>query len=671
MAGIVGFVSASAAGLPVFVGRADGVARLDDLVGAAPIGLITGTAGVGKTALAIHWARRARNRFRDGLLSANLRGYDRDQPATAGEVLDRFLIALGVARRDIPPDIESRAARFRNLVATRQMLLVLDNASSVEQLRPLLPGTASCWVLVTSRDSLPDLVAGYRAQRLELDPLTSAEALLLLRNLVGPRVDADPDAAADLVQHCARLPLALRIVAELANRHSTVPLAELVLELDDRPRRLTILRAGGAAFSWTYDKLPADAARLFRLLGWYPGLDIDIPATAALGQISEHEARELVAVLDQAHLVRADHGRITMHDLLRDYAADLATSQDSATARSAALSALLDHHRTTAARAIDVYAPYEPASARIGPTAFADPAAALAWLDTERANLIAVALYAADHGRPDHTAQISRILFRYLDQRAHFDDEVLLHTAALRTADPRVAMPVLGNYGAVLWRSGRYHDALAHWRHALHQAQHIASRQHEARMRGNLCTVHVRLGNYQHALTLGRQAIAQLHDVESHYGTGITLETLALAYRKLANPDHALLHYQQALATFREIGAPHEGHLLSNIGLTYAQLGYPREALHHQHQALAAVTQPQHQAEIHNNLGITLRLAGTPHQAIPHHHQALTIATHLGDRYEQARAHQQLARTLPNPRTAHHHQTQAHTLHTTMRTPPN
>lgn len=655
-----------------FTGRADAVATLDNLVGTVPVGLVTGTAGVGKTALAIHWAHRVRGRFRDGQLYANLRGYDRDLPATPGEVLNRFLAALGVAGRDIPAEVEPRASMFRALVAGRRMLLVLDNAFSVEQLRPLLPGTPSCFVLVTSRDSLPDLVAGH----LELNLPTAGEAVALLRALVGARVDADPDAATDLVRHCARLPLALRIVAELANRRGTTPLAELVLELDDRRRRLKLLRVGATAvptaFSWTYRQLPVRAARLFRRLGWYPGQDIDLPTTAALGQVGEHEARELVAVLDRAHLIQVDNGRITMHDLLRDYATNLATTVD----RAAALFALLDHHLTTATQAIDVYAPYEPASSRVGPSVFPDPEAALAWLDAERANLIAVALYAADHGRPDHTAQLSRILFRYLDLGAHYDDEALLHTAALRCVDPHEAMPVLGNYGAVLWRSGRYHDALAHWQCALEDARHIGSRHHEGRMLANLCAVHVRLGDYQLALDLGQRAMTLLHDVEAYYGEGTLFESLGLAHRKLGRHEEALAHYQQALTIFRRIGARHEGDVLSNIGLTYAELGYHREALYHQNQALAIGLehdQPQHEAEIRNNLGTTLCLAGSPRQAIPHHRHALTIATHLGDRYEQARAHEELARAhtaLAEPHTARHHHNLARALHTTLGTPP-
>lgn len=650
-----------------FTGRADALARLDDLVGTAPVGLITGTAGVGKTALAVRWAHRAQDRFRDGQLYANLRGYDADPPATPAEVLGRFLDALGVAGRDIPAGVESRVTMFRALVARRRMLLVLDNAASAAQVRPLLPGTPSCFVLVTGRDSLPDLAA----RRLELGLLTPGEALALLRNLVGVRAEEDPDAAADLVRHCARLPLALRIVGELANRSST-SLAELVLDLDDRRRRLRVLRAGPTVFSWTYHGLPEEAACLFRRLGWYPGPDLDLPSVAALGQVREREAAELVDVLSQARLLQIDNGRITMHDLLRDYATQLATTHDS----EAALSALLDHHLVTATRAVDVFAPFDPISPRTDPAAFADPAAAVAWLDAQRANLIAVALYAADHGRPDHTAQLSRILFRYLDLGAHFDDEALLHTAALRTVDPRDAMPVLGNYSAVLWRSARYHEMLTHLRRALDEARLIGSRRHERRMLGNLCTVHERLGDYTSAVALGQRAIT-LHDNEADYGEGTIRESLGAAYRKLGRHEHALNHYQQALTTYRRIGAHNEAAAISNIGLIQAELGYPQEAQYHQQQAMATsqqFIQPQHEPEIRNNQGITLRLAGKPHQAIPHHQEALNLATHLGDRYEQARAHQAMAqahKALADPTTATHHQTQAQALHKAMGTPPN
>jgi hypothetical protein len=253
------------------------------------ISAVCGTAGVGKTALVVHWAHRVRDAFVDGQLYVNLRGHDPDQPLPAADALAGFLSALGVAGQDIPLEVEARATRYRTEITDRRMLVVLDNAGTVEQVRPLLPGTRSCPVLVTSRDNLAGLVALHGAHRLDLDLLPLPDALALLRRLIGGRVDAEPDAAAALAGLCARLPLALRVAAELASTRPSTPLAELVGELADQQQRLDLLDAGGdpraavsGVFSWSYRQLPADAARVFRLLGLHPGPDCDSYTAAAL-----------------------------------------------------------------------------------------------------------------------------------------------------------------------------------------------------------------------------------------------------------------------------------------------------------------------------------------------------------------------------------------------------
>jgi DNA-binding XRE family transcriptional regulator len=299
VASSAGWAPAPQAGVPVprqlpadvaaFTGRETELAELDFLLpgtgqhepggtaGPVVISAVSGTAGVGKTALAVRWAHRVADSFPDGQLYVNLRGYDPDRPVLAAEALAGFLRALGVPDAEIPLEESERAARFRSVVAGRRLLLILDNAGTVEQVRPLLPGSPTVMVVVTSRDSLAGLVARDGAVRLEVDLLPAAEAAALLDSLVGTRAAADPAAVATLATQCARLPLALRVAAELAVARPHTPLGELSAELAALEGRLALLDAGGDArgavasvFSWSYRHLPADTARMYRLLGLHP-----------------------------------------------------------------------------------------------------------------------------------------------------------------------------------------------------------------------------------------------------------------------------------------------------------------------------------------------------------------------------------------------------------------
>ena len=305
------------------------------------ISAVSGTAGVGKTALAVRWAHRVAAAFPDGQLYVNLRGDDPDRPVNAAEALAGFLRALGVAGQDIPLEEAERAARYRSLVAGRRLLVVLDNAASVEQVRPLLPGTGSVMVVVTSRDSLAGLVARDGARRLDLDLLPAAEAVALLRALIGGRAEADPAAAEALAGLCARLPLALRVAAELAASRPDAPLSALVGELSGEANRLELLDAGGdprgavaGVFSWSYRHLALDAARMFRLLGPAPGPGLGPSRGRRAGRRQRGRGRRLLAVLARAHLIQpAGPGRYDMHDLLRAYAASQTTEYRLATRR--------------------------------------------------------------------------------------------------------------------------------------------------------------------------------------------------------------------------------------------------------------------------------------------------------------------------------------------------
>jgi len=317
-----------------FTGREAELAELTKLLtaprpAAVPILAVVGAAGVGKTALALRWAHAARDRFPDGQLYVNLRGYDPGPPLAASTALAGILAGLGVAGPDHGDDPDVLAARFRTGVAGRRMLVVLDNAATVEQLRPLLPGTSSCAVVVTSRNALPGLVALHGAHRLGLDPLPARDAKTLLHTLIGERADAAPQAAATVAEHCDRLPLALRLAAEHVVAHPAEDLVDLAGALGDG-RRLDLLSAGDdpragvpAAFSWSYRRLPPAAARAFRLAGRYPGLDAETVAAATGGSV--RAARRTLDLLAGEHLIRpAGRGRYVMPGLMRAYAASLA-----------------------------------------------------------------------------------------------------------------------------------------------------------------------------------------------------------------------------------------------------------------------------------------------------------------------------------------------------------
>jgi hypothetical protein len=335
----------------------------------------------------------------------------------------------------------------------RSMLIVLDNARSEEQVRPLLPASASCLVLVTSRGSLAGLVAREGARRMDLDLLTLAESVQLLRRLIGSRVDAEPEAAQALAGRCARLPLALRVVAERAVARPKVPLASLLTELADERQRLDLLDAGGdagtavrAVLSWSYHGLPASAARVFRILGIHPGRTSDVYTATALASVSVPEASRLTAVLARAHLIdERTHGQHGMHDLLRDYAIELCASTDSTSDRRTALTRLFTYYLHAACTAMNVLAPRDsyrrPHLIRTNAVevpSLTDHAQALAWIESERANIVATIRHAAlDNGneRRDYVLQMSATLYRYFETRAYDDDALAVHSLALGFAE--------------------------------------------------------------------------------------------------------------------------------------------------------------------------------------------------------------------------------------------
>jgi len=633
-----------------------------------------------------------------------------------------FLRTLGVDGDDIPYETAERAARFRTLVAGRRILVILDNARTVEDVRMLLPGGPPCAAVVTSRDSLVALVARHGAQRVDLDLLPPGDALALLRALIGRRVDDEPDAAATLAAQCARLPIALRIAAERAAISSEVPLSHLVDELADEQRRLDLMDAGGdprtavrPVFSWSYRHLPADAARAFRLLGLQPSIDHDAYAIAALTGTAVGECRYLLDLLARAHLInRTVNDRYGMHDLLRAYAAGLATEQDATADRRAAQTRLFDHYLATAAGAMDTLHPAEkhdrpevPRNDWANP-AVAEPAQALDWLDTERPNLVAVCVYTAAHGWPERTIKLASTLFRYLDLGSHYAEALIIHNHARQAAayiDDRAAEAhALTSVGLVHRRHGRLNEAEDHFRESLSHFRDISDRSGEARVLVNLGLVDWRQGRHAQAADHLRQALAlnrlngdrsgearaldflgivygqqsrhvqaadhlrlalAIHrDMGNRAAEAATLGNLGDVCRRQGLYDQAADHLQQALARHRELGnLAGEADALNNLGLVYGIQGQHDQAADHVRQALTIyrdVGDRVGEADVLNSLGEITRAAGQPDQARAHHLAALTLATATGDRNEQARANSGVAHSYRD--TGEHDQARHHWL---------
>ncbi|MER7282692.1 tetratricopeptide repeat protein [Dactylosporangium sp. NPDC000244] len=700
---------------------------------AVPILVISGTAGVGKTALAIRWAHRVGDRFPDGQLYLNLRGYDPDQPMTAADALVRCLAALGIPNAEIPVDLEDCASRYRTEIAGRRMLIVLDNASSVEQVRPLLPGTGSCAVLVTSRDSLAGLVAVYGARRLDLELLPHSDAIALLRCLIGARVDAAPAAAAVLADQCVRLPLALRIAAELAVLHSATPLADLVAELADRQQRLDLLDAGGdpraavaAVFSWSFQHLPPAAARAFPLLGLHPGPDLDVYAAAALADTTLAQARRILGVLARANLVRTTNaGRYGMHDLLRAYATSLATGDAAAEEPQSSLGRLFDYYLAAAASAMDVLNPAEThRRPRIPPPAtptpeFADSDMARKWLDGERFTLASVTAYTAAHGWPDHTVRLSNTLFRYLDN-GYYTDALVIHRhangVAERNGDHVAQAQALLNLGVTEARLARYAAAADHFRRSILLHRQAGDLIGEGRALSNLGSVEQRLGRYQATVEHNEQALALFRKAGDVIGEARALDNLGFTERLLGRYEEASAYHGRALALFREAGdvigeaasrdnlgtaqqllgryeAAEEqfSHTLAlyrglnnprgqawakhSLGDLHTRLGRADEAAEHHRQALALFREiGERDGEVWalNGLGEAVHNAGRPSEALVHHRNALSISTETGARDQQARAHRGLARahhTLSDTTLAQEHFAAALALYTDLDMP--
>jgi tetratricopeptide (TPR) repeat protein/transcriptional regulator with XRE-family HTH domain len=615
--------------------------------GTVVISAIGGTAGVGKTALALHWAHQVAGRFGDGQLYVNLRGFDpTGTPATPAEAIRGFLDALGVPPERIPPRPDAQAGLYRSLAADRRLLIVLDNAWDEAQVRPLLPASPASLVIVTSRNQLTGLAANNGARMLTLDVPAHAEAAELLTARIGPtRAGAEPDAAAEIALLCACLPLALAVAAARAASRPCLPLTALAAELRDTADRLDALDAGDpaasvrAVFSWSYRQLSAEAARMFRLLGLHPGPDISVPAAASLAGTGEPDARRLLRDLSRAHLI-TEHapGRYAFHDLLRAYAADQARATDSGPDRTAAIGRVLDHYLHTARHAALLLMPsHEPVSLappRPGttPEQPAHHRHALVWFEAEHHVLLATVALSESSGFDIHGWQIPWAVMPFLRARGHYQEWAAVQRTALAAATrlgdiaaQAISGRLLANacdslghgdqargyyvtslqlyrrFGNRLGEAkvhqnltflseleGRYTDALGHSEQALLLYQAIGDKAGEVDTLNSVGWCHGLLGDYQQVREFCKQALILNAEVGDHrLGAGIW-DSLGYAEHHLGNLSEAAACYQRALSIVREFGDRYlETICLTHIGDLHHDAGELPQAREAWLQALA------------------------------------------------------------------------------------
>ncbi|MEN3357118.1 MAG: hypothetical protein V7637_1100, partial [Mycobacteriales bacterium] len=589
---------------------------------------VSGTPGVGKTALAVHWAHQVAGRFPDGQLYVNLRGFDPDGQAMApAEAVRGFLDALGVPAERIPAGLDAQAALYRSTLAGRRILVLLDNARDAEQARPLLPGTATAMVVVTSRNQLTGLVAANSADPITLDIMSTAAARELLTRRLGPdRLAAEPAATDQIIAACARLPLALTIAAARAATQPTFPLTGLAAELTQARGRLDALTAGDpatsvqAVFSWSYQALTPAAARLFRLLGLHPGADTSVTAAASLAGQPRAQVRGLLAELVRATLI-SEHapGRFTFHDLLRAYAADLSDDTETGPDRRAAVGRLLDHYVHTAHAANQqqnpardpIFIPLAPPAPGASPDPVTDREQATAWLTDERRGLLAALRLAADSGLHTQAWQLAWAINTQFIRQGHWHDMADTWQTGLRAADhlddPTAqayahcclgrAHTQLGHYpdahahldraldlyvqvgdhtGQALahhhfagaWeRQGDRAKALDHAQHALRLYQAADSRRGQAWALNAVAWHRAQLGDHAEALTASRQALALHQEVGERTGEAETWDTLGYAHHHLNHHTEAIDCYQHALTLFRDLGDHYnEAATLTDLG---------------------------------------------------------------------------------------------------------
>jgi DNA-binding SARP family transcriptional activator len=656
-----------------FTGRSDQVERLRGLLagsatggnpGAVRVAVVVGAGGLGKTALAVHTAHLLADEFPDGQLYINLHGAT--QPADPSEVLARFLRALGTGPAQIPLEEEERADLYRTRLAGKRVLIVLDDASDAAQVRPLLPGSPSCAVLVTARRRFPEL-AGSRV--LDLDVLPPAEARSLFVLVAGEeRVDAEPAATEGVLAACAGLPLAIRIAgARLAARGSWTVRA-LADRLADERRRLDVFKVGNlevrASFEVSFTSLPGpespggvDPATAFRVLGLWTGRSVSLAAAAALLGEDEDPVADALDVLLDAHLLESpEPDRYRFHDLLRVYAADRARTQESEEDRAAAITRLLIWYLYTieaAAKVISAHharVPLDAPPSQVHPLSFATLDEALAWCEDERAGLLAAIRLAAEAGLHEIAWKLPAAAMSFYYRRSHWGDWVAAQTIGLTSArvlGDRLAEAWMLNNLGMAYGVQHMGESVGCFEQALTLCREIGDARGEGRAANNVANAYLELGRFESALEAAELSLISQRQAGLIYGEGLALGIRGRACCELARFAEATEHLREALVIFRDLGSRDaEADSLSDLGEAYLGLGRLDDAIARLRESLAIrreIGDRHGQGATLRRLGHAQHQAGDSKRASELMAEAVQLFEELGDHAEAVGAQADLA----------------------------
>ncbi|MFC4035543.1 ATP-binding protein [Streptomyces polygonati] len=624
--------------------------------------VVAGTAGAGKTSLVLHWAHQVKDRFPDGQLFVNLRGYDPGEPVTALQALRHFLRAFGVPAADIPQDVDTAAALYRSVIAERRVLILLDNAAAVSQVRPLLPGSGGSLVLVTSRNRLASLAVRDGARRLTLGTLPEAEAVALLRAVTsGYRPEDDQDKLIELAGLCARLPLALRIAAERAASHPHMRLDDLIADLRDESALWNALSTGDdeeadavrTVFAWSYRALPEQAARLFRLLGLHPGPEFGLHAAAALADLAVPRTRQLLDDLVGAHLLeQTAPDRYQFHDLLRAYATDQAQTEEAPEQRTTALRRVLAWYQQTADAAQTWLKPGEqrvvfdaPATAS-PPLAFADYNAAVDWSEREHRSFPHLVRAATAAGLDEPAARLAEILWNALAPSASYLDWLGMGRAGLEAAersdDKRAQIRLLTCLGSAYRAVGRLGEGLDSLDRALALARATGRRLEEARALNLIGLIHLVTRQLDSAADYFAQAEPVFREQDHARLAATARSNLANTYLDAGRLPEAAAAVEQALAAHRALDNRRgEGNALCLMATVFLEQGETEDARRAIDSALdIALGLRSHRLEGFwlLTLGDVQQAAGESTDALISYQRSAMLHRRLGDRSREALA---------------------------------